>query len=60
MRKYKTVMLVILDGFGIREDKYYNGILNANMINYFSYWNEYPHTKLNASGPLVGLPEGQI
>lgn len=60
MRKYKTIMLVILDGFGIREDKYYNGILNANMKNYFNYWNTYPHTKLNASGPLVGLPEGQI
>ncbi len=56
----KPVVLVILDGFGIREDKNFNGVLNSNMKNYFSMYNSFPHTHLNASGPLVGLPEGQI
>lgn len=60
MIQKKPIMLIILDGFGIREDKPYNGVLNAHMNNYFSFWNNYPHTKLNASGPLVGLPDKQI
>ncbi|MDA3855986.1 MAG: 2,3-bisphosphoglycerate-independent phosphoglycerate mutase [Candidatus Woesearchaeota archaeon] len=56
----KPIMLTILDGFGIKDDKYYNGVLNSHMKNYFSLWNNYPHTRLHASGPLVGLPDGQI
>lgn len=56
----KPIILIVLDGFGIRKDKKYNSILNTNMKNYFSYWDKYPHTKLHASGPLVGLPDGQI
>lgn len=60
MERKKPILLMILDGFGIREDKKYNGILNANMKNYFELWNKFPHTHLHASGPLVGLPKGQI
>jgi len=60
MNKKKTVLLMILDGFGINKDKKYNGILNSNMKNYFKLWDEFPHTKIHASGPLVGLPKGQI
>ena len=60
MKIKKTLLLMILDGFGIRKDKYFNGVLNANMKNYFEIWNTFPHTHLQASGPLVGLPHGQI
>jgi len=60
MKIKKPVLLMILDGFGIRKDINFNGILNANMNNYFNLWNKYPHTHLCASGPLVGLPYGQI
>ncbi len=56
----KPIILIILDGFGFRKEEYFNGVLASKMPNYFKYWNEFPHTKLNASGPLVGLPEGQI
>ena len=58
--KKKTYMLVIFDGFGIRKEKKDNAILNANMKNYFSLWDNYPHTQLHASGELVGIPKGQI
>lgn len=60
MKENKTIMLMILDGFGIREDSFYNGVLNSDMKNYFNLWNSFPHTRLHASGPLVGLPKGQI
>ncbi len=60
MENKKPIVLMILDGFGIRKETEFNGILESHMANYFSYWNNYPHTKLNASGPLVGLPKGQI
>jgi 2,3-bisphosphoglycerate-independent phosphoglycerate mutase len=53
-------MLVIFDGFGIRKNAEFNGVLNSHMDYYFSLWKEFPHTKLDASGPLVGLPEGQM
>ncbi|NQZ84446.1 MAG: 2,3-bisphosphoglycerate-independent phosphoglycerate mutase [Nanoarchaeales archaeon] len=56
----KTIVLVIFDGFGIREDSKYNSVLNANMKNYFKLWNNYPHTQINASEKFVGLPKGQI
>lgn len=56
----KPLMLVIFDGFGIRKDSEFNSILNSHMDFYFSLWKQYPHTKLHASGPLVGLPEGQM
>ena len=56
----KKVMLVILDGFGYREEKEGNAILNANMSNYMSLWNNYPHTTLYASEEYVGLNEGQF
>lgn len=54
----KKVMLVILDGFGYREEKNGNAILNANMSNYNSLWESYPHTTLHASGEYVGLEPG--
>ena len=64
MKKNKSqktpIILMILDGFGIRNKEYFNGVLNSNMKNYFNLWNKYPHTKLHASGPLVGLPDNQI
>ena len=56
----KKMMLVILDGFGYREEKDGNAILNANMSNYKSLWNNYPHTTLYASEEYIGLNEGQF
>lgn len=60
MKTKKPVLLMILDGFGIRKNINFNGVLNAHMTNYFNLWSKYPHTHLHASGPLVGLPYGQI
>ncbi|WP_172373008.1 2,3-bisphosphoglycerate-independent phosphoglycerate mutase [Sporosarcina jiandibaonis] len=54
------VALIILDGFGLREESYGNAVSQARKPNFDKLWNEYPHTTLTASGEAVGLPEGQM
>lgn len=56
----KPIVLCILDGCGIREESYGNAFKNANKPNFDYLFNNYPHTFLEASGNLVGLPKGQM
>lgn len=56
----KPMVLCILDGVGMREEEYGNAVKQAKMPHFNSLWNTYPHALLEASGPLVGLPEGQM
>ena len=52
--------LIILDGFGYREEKQYNAILTDGAVNFMRLWKSYPHTLIGASGMDVGLPDGQM
>ena len=54
------VLLLILDGFGYREDADHNAILAARKPNWDKLWRDYPHTLLNASEKFVGLPSCQM
>lgn len=54
------VTLVILDGFGIKKEKYGNAIACSGTPNLDKLTKIYPHTLLNASGKFVGLPENQM
>lgn len=56
----KPIALIILDGFGLRDETEYNAIANANTPNYDRLWKNYPHTEICASCARVGLPEGQM
>jgi len=56
----KPVALIILDGFGLRNDVTGNAVAQAHKPNYDRYWSSYPHTTLTACGEAVGLPEGQM
>ena len=56
----KKIVLLILDGWGLSDDMEYNAIAQAQTPNFNYLWNNFPHTKLEASGSAVGLPEGQI
>ena len=56
----KTVMLMILDGFGINEKEEGNAIKMANIPNIERILKQYPNTILHTSGLDVGLPEGQM
>ena len=54
------VLLLILDGFGYREDPDSNAILAARKPNFDRLWHDYPHTLINASEKFVGLPSLQM
>ncbi|MFA6179949.1 MAG: 2,3-bisphosphoglycerate-independent phosphoglycerate mutase [Candidatus Methylopumilus sp.] len=54
------VILLILDGFGYREDISDNAIAQAQKPNWDRLWQQYPHTLINASEGFVGLPAGQM
>ena len=56
----KPVVLCILDGCGIREESDGNAFKNAKKPTLDMLFNKYPHSILQASGPSVGLPEGQM
>jgi 2,3-bisphosphoglycerate-independent phosphoglycerate mutase len=54
------VLLIILDGFGYREDSTDNAIARARKPNWDRYWAEFPHSTINASELHVGLPPEQM
>jgi 2,3-bisphosphoglycerate-independent phosphoglycerate mutase len=54
------VLLVILDGFGCREEMDGNAIALANKPNWGKLLRTCPHTSISASGTSVGLPTGQM
>lgn len=56
MNKCKKVILVILDGFGIKADFFGNAISNAKTPNLNYLLANYPAGALKASGTAVGLP----
>lgn len=56
----KLAALIILDGFGLRDETVGNAVAQAKKPNFDRYWNKYPHQTLTASGEAVGLPEGQM
>ena len=54
------VVLVVLDGWGYRQERDGNAIELAATPNWQRLWKSYPRTLLDASGLAVGLPEGQM
>jgi 2,3-bisphosphoglycerate-independent phosphoglycerate mutase len=58
--KKGPVALVILDGWGISETCDANAVCQARTPNLDALQREFPATRIGASGPDVGLPEGQM
>ena len=56
----KRVALLILDGWGIAQDKSVSAVDLANTPNMDKLLQEYPNATLSTSGLDVGLPEGQM
>jgi 2,3-bisphosphoglycerate-independent phosphoglycerate mutase len=54
------LVLVILDGWGIRTARDHNAIALARTPTFTELLARYPHTELEASGERVGLPQGQM
>src|SRR5258706_10655564 len=60
MQKYRPVMLVIMDGWGFREDPADNAVSQAHTPAFDRLWATCPHALLRTSGKDVGLPPGQM
>ncbi len=54
------VVLIVLDGWGIRAERAHNAIAMARKPVYDELLSRYPHAQLIASGEEVGLPAGQM
>jgi 2,3-bisphosphoglycerate-independent phosphoglycerate mutase len=55
-----SVVLVVLDGWGVAPDGPGNAVSLADTPVFDDLWRLYPHTQLDASGESVGLPPGQM
>lgn len=56
----KPLVLLILDGFGIRQARENNAIILANTPCWDRLQQEYPLTAIDCSGDVVGLPSDQM
>lgn len=58
--KFRQLILIILDGWGYREETDHNPIAAARKPFFDYLWNTYPHALLEASSEAVGLPPGTL
>lgn len=58
--KHRPFLLIIMDGWGYTDITVYNAIHSAHKPNWDSFWSEYPHQLISASGIEVGLPSNQM
>jgi 2,3-bisphosphoglycerate-independent phosphoglycerate mutase len=60
MAAITPVLLIILDGFGHREECDHNAICQARKPHWNFLWKTHAHTVIDASEKRVGLPAGQM
>jgi 2,3-bisphosphoglycerate-independent phosphoglycerate mutase len=60
MRSKRSVVLIVLDGVGHREEREGNAVALARMPTWRRVLASRPHALINTSGRAVGLPEGQM
>ena len=56
----RSVVLIVLDGWGYSSVFDGNAIAAAKTPNFTRLWKTYPHTLLQAAGEAVGLPWGEM
>ncbi len=56
----RPVVLLILDGWGHRDDPRDNALAQAELPHWRALWTGQPHTLIETSGRHVGLPDGQM
>ena len=59
-QKKMRALLIILDGWGLSNDKYASAIIQAKTPFIDQCLSSASHSQLTASGELVGLPKGQM
>jgi 2,3-bisphosphoglycerate-independent phosphoglycerate mutase len=58
--KRPKLLLLILDGWGLRDDPAGNLIKEADTPRFDALWKAYPRARLAASGEAVGMPAGTV
>jgi 2,3-bisphosphoglycerate-independent phosphoglycerate mutase len=53
-------MLIVMDGWGYRENPEHNAIAKARKPTWDYFWKNYPHSLIHASEAAVGLPSSQM
>ena len=56
----RPVVLLVLDGWGHRDDPRDNALAQAELPHWRALWTTRPHTLIETSGRHVGLPDGQM
>jgi len=56
----KKVLLIILDGFGLRQEQDFNAVAIASTPNWDNYTQHYAFGAIDASSEAVGLPKNQF
>jgi 2,3-bisphosphoglycerate-independent phosphoglycerate mutase len=56
----KPLMLIVMDGWGYRENPEHNAIAKAKKPTWDYFWKNYPHALIHASEAAVGLPSNQM
>jgi 2,3-bisphosphoglycerate-independent phosphoglycerate mutase len=56
----KPVVLMILDGWGHRDEPQDNALAQADIPHWRRLWASSPHTLIHTEGRHVGLPDGQM
>ena len=59
-RTPSPLILIVLDGWGLRPAREHNAIALAQTPTYQELLQQYPHASLVTSGDAVGLPSGQM
>ena len=54
------LVLVVLDGWGYREEAAHNAIAAADKSTWDRWWSKQPHALIQGSARFVGLPDGQM
>ena len=60
VQRPKPVVLLILDGWGHRDDPVDNALAQADLPHWRRLWAMRPHTLIHTEGRFVGLPDGQM
>lgn len=60
MNRPKPLLLLILDGWGYREETADNAIAQAQVPHWRALMRDFPNTLVHTEGRFVGLPDGQM
>jgi len=56
----RKLLIIILDGWGVREEKYGNLMAEAKTPSFHWLWENLPHATLKSSGEAVGMPPNTV